>query len=234
MSGATVDGRFGNQNADGAPPRDVPERWPVASSSYTLSTGRVIAVRKDVVDGGDGREFTRDVVVHSGAVGIIAMDDRDRMLLVHQYRHPVGHRLFEPPAGLLDVEGEDYLAAAQRELYEEGHVRARDWRVLVDAFTSPGMTTESLRIYLARGLSEVPHDERHNGVDEEADMTVSWTPLADVVAGVLAGDLHNPSLVMGALAAWAARNGAGFDALRPADAPWPAREAVPYEPLRPT
>ncbi|SDS91028.1 ADP-ribose pyrophosphatase [Actinopolymorpha singaporensis] len=233
MSGATVDGRFGHQEGDGAAPRDVPERWPVVSSSYALRTGRVIDIREDVVEGG-GREFTRDVVVHSGAVGIIALDDHDRMLLVHQYRHPVGHRLVEPPAGLLDVEGENYLTAAQRELYEEGHVRARDWRVLVDAFTSPGMTTESLRIYLARGLSEVPHDERHNGVDEEADMTVSWTPLADVVAGVLAGDLHNPSLVMGALAAWAAHNGAGFDALRPADAPWPAREAVPYEPPRPT
>jgi 8-oxo-dGTP pyrophosphatase MutT (NUDIX family) len=228
VSGATVDGRFGNQDAGGAAPRDVPERWPVVSSSYTLRTGRVIDIREDVVERG-GREFTRDVVVHSGAVGIIALDDHDRMLLVHQYRHPVGHRLFEPPAGLLDVEGEDYLAAAQRELYEEGHVRARDWRVLVDAFTSPGMTTESLRIYLARSLSEVPHDERHDGIDEEADMPVSWTPLADVVAGVLAGDLHNPSLVMGALAAWTARNGAGFDALRPAGSPWPAREAVPYD-----
>ncbi|HEY6738239.1 MAG TPA: NUDIX hydrolase, partial [Actinopolymorphaceae bacterium] len=136
-------------------------------------------------------------------------------------------RLYEPPAGLLDVEGEDYLAAAQRELYEEGHVRARDWRVLVDGFTSPGLTSEALRIYLARELEAVPEADRHNGIHEESDMPVSWAPLADLVDGILAGDLHNPTMVMGCLAAWAARNGKGFDALRPADAAWPAREAIP-------
>ncbi|MGH3487250.1 MAG: NUDIX domain-containing protein [Actinopolymorphaceae bacterium] len=208
--------------------RDLPERWTVPASTYSLRTHRVIDVRKDeVVGGGDpAQHFTRDVVVHPGAVGIIALDDRERMLLVRQYRHPVEHRLYEPPAGLLDVRGEDYLAAAQRELYEEGHVRAQDWRVLVDAFTSPGMTTEALRIYLARGLREVSAGERHNGVHEEADMPVSWAPLSDVVAGVLAGDLHNPTLVMGSLAAWTARHGAGYDALRPADAAWPARDLL--------
>lgn len=206
--------------------QDTPERWPVGSSTYSLRTGRVIDVRQDVVENGTG--FHRDVVVHPGAVGVVALDTSDRMLLVHQYRHPVGHRLYEPPAGLLDVTGEDYLAAARRELYEEGHVRAANWRVLVDAFTSPGMTTESLRIFLARDLTEVPESERHDGVHEEADMPVVWEPLADVVAGVLAGDLHNPTLVMGALAAWTARNGDGYDALRPADAPWPARDAIPF------
>jgi 8-oxo-dGDP phosphatase len=205
--------------------QDVPERWPVSSSELSLHTGRVIDVRRDVVANGGG--FTRDVVVHPGAVGVIALDDAERVLLVRQYRHPVGHRLLEPPAGLLDVEGEDYLVGAQRELYEEGHVRASDWRVLVDAFTSPGMTTESLRIYLARDLSEVPESERHDGVHEEADMPVTWAPLTELVEGVLAGDLHNPTMVMGVLAAWAARNGKGYDALRPADSPWPAREAIP-------
>jgi 8-oxo-dGTP pyrophosphatase MutT (NUDIX family) len=210
-----------------APPvlRDVPERWNVVASAYTLRTNRVIDVRRDEVVNGD--KFTRDVVVHPGAVGIIALDDDERVLLVRQYRHPVGHRLYEPPAGLLDVAGEDYLAAAQRELYEEGHIRARDWRVLVDAFTSPGMTTESLRIYLARDLAEVPVGDRHNGIHEEADMPVVWSPLGEVVDGVLAGDLHNPTLVMGSLAAWAARNGAGYDALRSPNTSWPAREALP-------
>lgn len=206
---------------------DVPERWEVRGSDWSLRTGRVIDVRRDEVFAPAAGSFVRDVVVHPGAVGIIALDDAERVLLVRQYRHPVGHRLYEPPAGLLDVAGEDYLAAAQRELYEEGHVRAGDWRLLADAFTSPGMTSESLRIFLARDLSDVPGDERHDGEHEEADMRVAWAPLADVVAGVLAGGLHNPTLVMGSLAAWAARNGAGFDALRPADAPWPAREAIP-------
>jgi 8-oxo-dGDP phosphatase len=200
---------------------DRPEAWPVGSSRVVLETGRVISVRRDAVRPAAGEEFTRDVVVHPGAVGIIALDDDERVLLVSQYRHPVGHRLLEAPAGLLDVPGEPYLRAAERELYEEGHVRARNWRVLLDAFTSPGMTTESIRVYLARGLEHVPDGERHLGQAEEADMPVHWATLADVVQAALAGRLHNAILCAGVLATWAARHGEGYDALRPADAPWP-------------
>jgi 8-oxo-dGTP pyrophosphatase MutT (NUDIX family) len=207
---------------------DRPERWPVSDSETVFQTPRVISVRRDHVRSpSDGAEFLRDVVVHPGAVGIVALDDEERVLLVSQYRHPVGHRLLEIPAGLLDVAGERYPVAAARELYEEGHVRADEWRILVDLFTSPGMTTESTRVYLARGLSVVADDERHVGVHEEADMPVSWAPLADVVEAVLAGRLHNPLLVSGVLATWVARQGNGYDALRPVDAPWDAREAQP-------
>lgn len=200
---------------------DRAERWPVRSSSVAHRTGRVITVRQDVVIPVVGDRFTRDVVVHPGAVGILALDDQERVLLVSQYRHPVGHRLLEAPAGLLDVPGEPYQDAAVRELYEEGHVRARDWRVLIDAFTSPGMTTESIRVYLARNLEHVPDGDRHVGHAEEADMPVVWAPLPDVVAAILAGRLHNAVLCLAALAAWTARNGAGYESLRPADAPWP-------------
>ena len=200
---------------------DRPESWAVRSSTTAHETGRVITVRRDVVVPATGLEFTRDVVEHPGAVGILALDEQERVLLVSQYRHPVGHRLLEAPAGLLDVPGEAYHDAAVRELYEEGHVRARDWRVLVDAFTSPGMTTESIRVYLARGLEHVPDDDRHVGHAEEADMPVVWAPLPDVVAAVLAGRLHNAVLCLAVLAAWTARHGAGYDALRPVDAPWP-------------
>ena len=208
--------------------RDRPERWPVARSQTVLDTSRVISVREDQVQSPtDGVEFIRDVVVHPGAVGIVALDNEERVLLVSQYRHPVGHRLLEIPAGLLDVPREPYPAAAARELYEEGHVRADEWRVLVDIFTSPGMTTESTRVYLARGLSDVDHDDRHIGVHEEADMAVTWAPLAELVEAVLAGRLHNPIVISGILATWAARQGEGFDALRPVDAPWDAREAQP-------
>jgi 8-oxo-dGTP pyrophosphatase MutT (NUDIX family) len=207
---------------------DVPERWPVSASSIVHETARVISVRRDVVHPpGGGEPFTRDVVVHPGAVAVVALDDAGQLLLVQQYRHPVGHRLLELPAGLLDVPEESYLLAAKRELYEEAHVRAESWRVLVDFFTSPGMTNESARIFLARGLHDVPEDDRHVGVWEEAHMSVVRVPLADVVTGILDGRLHNPTLVVGALAAWAIRSGAGFDSLRPSDAPWPAREAVP-------
>lgn len=207
---------------------DAPERWPVSGVETVFTGSKVIEVRRDDVAPADGSPgFQRDVVVHPGAVGVIAMDEQNNVLLVHQYRHPVGHRLYEPPAGLLDVPDEPYDQAAARELYEEAHVRARDWRVLVDFFTSPGMTNEATRIYLARGLEAVPEHERHVGEDEEADMDTLWLPLPDVVDGVLGGRLHNPILCLGSLAAWAALNGDGFDALRPADAPWPVREALP-------
>jgi 8-oxo-dGTP pyrophosphatase MutT (NUDIX family) len=201
---------------------DRPERWPVTSTEVVHSTGRVISIRRDVVQPANGGgEFTRDVVVHPGAVAIVALDDSERVLLVSQYRHPVGQRLLEIPAGLLDVAGEPYHEAAARELYEEGHVRAREWRVLIDTFSSPGMTSEALRVYLARDLQAVPAPDRHIGHDEEADMPVVWAALPDIVRAALAGDLHNAVLCAGVLAAWAARNGDGYDALRPVDAPWP-------------
>jgi 8-oxo-dGDP phosphatase len=202
---------------------DLRERWSTDDSTVAFDSGRVISVRTDLVEGSDGSTFQRDVVVHPGAVGIIALDADERILLVSQYRHPVGHRLLEPPAGLLDVAGEPPHLAAARELAEEGHVRADDWRVLVDPFTSPGMTDEAIRIYLARGLHAIPVAERHVGVHEEADMPVCWARLTHVVSHILTGVLHNPILVMGALACQAAASG-GWDQLRPADAGWPGRD----------
>jgi 8-oxo-dGTP pyrophosphatase MutT (NUDIX family) len=203
---------------------DHRERWSAGDSTVAFDSGRVISVRTDLVEGSDRSTFHRDVVVHPGAVGIIALDADERMLLVSQYRHPVGHRLLEPPAGLLDVAGEPAHLAAARELAEEGHVRADDWRILVDAFTSPGMTDEAIRIYLARGLHAVPVAERHVGIHEEADMLVCWAALTDAVSHILAGVLHNPILVMGALACQAAAPSGGWDRLRPAYASWPVRE----------
>ena len=106
-------------------------------------------------------------------------------------------------------------------------MRARNWRVLVDAFTSPGMTTESIRVYLARDLEHVPDSDRHVGRAEEADMPVVWAPLPEVVAAILAGRLHNAVLCLAALAAWTARNEPGYDSLRPVDAPWPTAPTSP-------
>lgn len=207
---------------------DTPERWPVTDRTMVFDDTLVVSVRRDVVTPpAGGTPFVRDVVDHPGAVGVIALDDQQRVLVVHQYRHPVGHRLVEAPAGLLDVPGEPYHEAVARELYEEGHVRARTWRVLVDYFTSPGMTNETLRVYLARDLEAVPEDERHDGEDEEADMPTAWVPLDELVERVLSGRLHNPTLCVGVLATWTALHGTGFDALREARVPWPSREAIP-------
>jgi ADP-ribose pyrophosphatase len=129
--------------------------------------------------------------------------------------------LWEIPAGLLDVEGEDFVAGAARELAEEADLMASRWNVLVDFFNSPGSSSEAIRIYLARGLSEVPGHARHVRTDEEAEIELRWISLEEAVAAVLDGRLHNPSAVVGVLAAAAAR-AENFQGLRPAGAPWPA------------
>jgi 8-oxo-dGDP phosphatase len=198
---------------------DTPASYDVSDSKIALRSGRVIDVRTDVVAFPGGGEATRDIVVHPGAVGIIALDDEERVLLVRQYRHPVRQRLWEPPAGLLDEPDEDPLVTARRELFEETHHEAGRWDVLVDAFTSPGMTDEAIRIYLARDVRPAAGD-RHEAEDEERDMPVAWFTLDEGLAALLAGRLHNPLAVMGLLAAAHART-TGFADLRPGDAPWP-------------
>jgi 8-oxo-dGDP phosphatase len=206
------------------PVADAVASYEVRESHLLLRTERVIDVRSDLVVLPDGSTATRDVVVHPGAVGIIALDG-DQVLLLQQYRHTVGQLLWEPPAGLLDEQGEDPLAAAQRELFEEAHHRAERWDVLVDAFTSPGMTDEAIRIYLARDV-RVADGPRYDAVEEERNMPLRWAPLDDAVDGVIAGRLHNPMAVIGLLAAWRARTD-GFTGLRSPDAPWPQMSPWP-------
>jgi 8-oxo-dGDP phosphatase len=197
---------------------DVPEQWPVVSSADLLRT-RLIAVRSDKVRMPDNQIAEREVVLHPGAVGVLALDDTDRILLIRQYRHPVGRLLWEIPAGLRDVAGEDPFRTAQRELLEEAGYRARDWRVLADYFSSPGFSTERLRVYLARDLELVPAAERDFVPrDEEAFLVTSWLPLEAAAAKVFAGELHNGVTALGILAGYAARSG-GFARLRPADSP---------------
>ena len=197
---------------------DVPERWPVVSSAELLRTW-LITVRSDKVRIPDNQMAEREVVTHPGAVAVLALDEQDRILLIRQYRHPVGRLLWELPAGLRDVAGEDPWATARRELVEEAGYRARDWRVLADYFSSPGFSTERLRVYLARDLELVPEAERDFvPKDEEAFLLTSWLPLEAAVAKVFAGELHNGTTALGILAGYAARSD-GFARLRPADAP---------------
>ena len=204
---------------------DVPQEWDVTGSS-TPFRGNKTSVRTDHVRMPDGSVVSRDYQVHPGSVAVLALDEDDHVLVISQYRHPVREKLWEIPAGLLDVPGENPLAAAQRELYEEAHVEADDWRVLTDLYTTPGGSDEAVRIFLARGV-RTADGARFEVSEEEADMEHARVPLADLVRGVLAGDLHNSCLVVGTLALTAALAGDGPDALRPADAPWPAR---PFRP----
>jgi ADP-ribose pyrophosphatase len=200
---------------------DTPMSWPVVASR-TLGQGTFTSLVQDDVRAPDGASLSREYLRHPGAASVIALDDHERVVLVRQYRHPVRYRLIEPPAGLLDVHGEDPWAAARRELAEEVGLAADRWHVLVDVFSTPGIIAETLRIFLARGLTGVDPPDGFLREGEEAHMDTVRASLADLVDAVLAGDLHNPSLVSGVLAAWAARD-REYAGLRPADAAWPAR-----------
>jgi ADP-ribose pyrophosphatase len=186
----------------------------------TVFHGLIWDVVRDTVDLGEAGQVRREYVQHTGAVAVMAMDDDGRVLFIRQYRHPVGMELWELPAGLLDADGESPLEAAQRELAEEADLVAERWDVLIDWFNSPGGMTEALRLFLARGVSEVAHDERHVREAEEHGMPVAWVSLEQARDAVLAGRVHNPGAVVGVLAACAARE-QGWTTLRPADAPWP-------------
>jgi 8-oxo-dGDP phosphatase len=205
-------------NADAEQLADTPGGWPVRASAE-LASARIVRLRRDTVVLPDGGTVQREVVEHPGAVAIVALDEADRVLLIRQYRHPAQAMLWEVPAGLRDVDGEPILATAQRELLEETGYRAADWLVLVDYLSSPGISTERLRVFLARDLTQVPAAERaYVPEHEEAFLTIAWLPLQAAVDAVLAGEMHNGVTAIGVLSASAARKD-GFATLRRADAP---------------
>ena len=190
--------------------------------SESVFEGRIVSLRRDSVRMPEGTVSVREVVSHIGAVGVVALDDEGNVVLVNQYRHPVRARLDELPAGLLDVDGESAWDAAKRELLEEASLAAEDWHVLLDLHTSPGFSTEALRLYLARGLSRVPERDGFVPEHEESTMTVRREPLGDAVRRALAGHITNATAVAGLLAAIHGR-ATGWQDLRPADVPWPSR-----------
>ena len=185
------------------------------TSSETLHSGKIFALRTDHARMPGGKVVTREVVEHYGAVAIVAIDDDGNVPMVYQYRHPFGRRLWELPAGLLDVNGEAPHLAAARELREEVGLRAQTWQVLLDLDSSPGFSDESVRVYLATGLTQVDRPEAH---DEEADMTLQWYPLAEAAGKALSGEIVNAIAVAGILAAYAVTK--GFAQPRPLDSPW--------------
>ena len=200
---------------------DAAAQWPVVCSAEEYQ-GRIISVRVDTIRSPDGNTADREVVTHPGAVGVVALDESGpapRVLMIRQYRHPVGRLLWELPAGLRDVSGEPLLRTGRRELLEETGYRAARWDVLVDYLSSPGIITERLRVFLARGLELVPASERDFvPVNEEAHLLVDWVPLDEAVRLILAGELHNGLAVTGILAAHVAWH-KGFAGLRDAAAP---------------
>jgi 8-oxo-dGDP phosphatase len=191
------------------------------TASETLHSGKIFALRTDHVRMPGGNVATREVIENYGAVAIVAMDDGGRIPLVYQYRHPLGRRLWELPAGLLDIAGEAPHLAAARELQEEVGLQAETWQTLVDLDSAPGFSDESVRVFLATGLTEVQRPEAH---DEEADMTVAWCSLAEAVQRILGGEIVNSLAVGGILAAHAVLEGIAEP--RPVDAPWTDRSTA--------
>lgn len=187
-------------------------------NSRTVYRGDILALRTDEVRMPGGDTAVREVVEHFGAVAVAGVDEKNRLIMIYQYRHPMGRRLWELPAGLLDEAGEDPAQAAARELREETGLTADDWRVLVDVALSPGFCDEAARVYLARGLREVG---RPRGDHEEADLSVHRVPLTEAVDRVLAGEIVNSTAVAGVLAAHAVI--ADGRRSRPVQAPWPDR-----------
>jgi ADP-ribose pyrophosphatase len=185
-------------------------------SSDVVFEGKVWDIRRDVFRLDDA-EVAREYVDHTGAVAVLAMDERDRVLLIKQYRHPVRRRDWELPAGLLDITGENPLLAAQRELAEEADLVAEQWSLLCEFMTSPGGSTEVIRVYLARGVSAAP--EVFTRTEEEAGIELRWVPLDEVVDAVLARDAQNSILAIAAFAAQAGRN-RGWQTLADANEPW--------------
>lgn len=177
--------------------------------------GPVFTVYSDQVTMSSGSTVGRDVVVAKGAVGVVALDDVDRVVLIRQYRHAVGGRLWELPAGLRDVAGEDLVRGAARELAEEADLVAGRYDLLIDLHTSPGFTDEPIRIFLAREITVVPEHERHVRHDEEADLEIAWFDLDEAVAMIFRGEITNAAAVGGLLAAARARD-EGWVTLRPA------------------
>ena len=205
---------------------DLLQRRPVLDTELIFE-GKVWDVRRDTIDLGEAGTVRREYVEHPGAVSAVALrqvEDRDQVLLIKQYRHPVGAFEWELPAGLLDVAGEPPWLGAARELHEEADLVAGRWDVLIDYFGSPGGISEALRVFLARDLTGVRHDERFVREGEEHGMPVCWVDLDEAHEAVLRGQLHNPSAVIGILTAHAAR-ARDWATLRPPDAPWPEHPA---------
>ncbi|CCI83624.1 NUDIX domain-containing protein [Corynebacterium otitidis] len=168
------------------------------TSSRILLEAPIIAVRSDEVTMPGGGSATREVVEHFGATAIAAVDDDGRVAMVRQYRHTVGRRLWELPAGLLDVAGEDPLDCARRELVEEAGLKAESWGLLLDLVPSPGYGAETIRVFLARGLRPT---ERPEAAEEEADMELEFWDLDEAVNAALDGRVVNSIAVAGLFAA---------------------------------
>lgn len=173
--------------------------WPLAHREVGFENP-YLTLTVDTIVGADGAEHPRVVVHPRGAVGVVAMDEERRILLVEQYRHPMGRRMLEIPAGLRDVEGEPAEQAAARELAEEADVVADTWREFLTIAPTVGYSTETITVFLATDLRSVAEADRTEREAEEADMTQWWVDLDDAVTAVLDGRIVDAKTAVAILA----------------------------------
>ena len=163
--------------------------------------GVVVDVTADIVSLPNGSTSVREVVHHPGGVCVAAVDSDNNIYVVRQFRFPFGRHLLELPAGKLE-KGEDPFEAAKRELSEETGLEADSWSKLGSIYVSPGISTEELRLYLARDLHQ---GQAHPDPNEFLD--VEKMPLASLLDRIAAGDIHDAKTVVGALKAAAVLSG---------------------------
>jgi ADP-ribose pyrophosphatase len=160
-------------------------------ASETLFEGKFFSVRRDRFRHEDGDDAEREIVAHTGAVGVVVLDG-DRLWFVRQPREAVGvPDLLEIPAGKLDEEGEDPLATAQRELAEEIGKQAGSWEPLGSFYTSPGFTDEQVHLFLATDISDAAEQPE---VEENERIDVEVRPLADLDA-IIADNHDSKTLI---------------------------------------
>jgi len=161
--------------------------------------GTYLTFRVDTVRDPDGRERTREVVLHPGAVAIVALDGDD-VLLVRQWRHPTGSVLLEIPAGTIDMmeDGtpEEPAACAARELGEETGRQAARWTGLGSFWTAPGFTNENMHLFLARDLSPAPG---YSGPTPDERLELVRMPWREAVAAAERGEIHDAKSIVGLL-----------------------------------
>lgn len=181
---------------------DRPDSWPVHDVERIWKGDAPFSVRRDLISapGRPDERFGRLVLEHPGAVVVLAVDEQERALVLHQYRHPAAMRLVELPAGLLDDPDEDPVTAARRELQEEALLLAERWTHLFSTYSSPGLSSEKIAYYLAEGLSPAPDRGGFEPAHEEADMTTEWVPVEDLVHGVRDGRITDGPTAQAVLA----------------------------------
>lgn len=168
-------------------------------SQTTAFQGRLLRLRVDEAQLPDGATATREVVMHPGGVGIVALTEAEEVLLVRQFRYPYGEVVTEIPAGKREP-GEEPLITGKRELAEETGFRADNWVSLGTLYPTPGYCDEVIYLYLATGLHPV---EAHPDADEFLE--AERMPLEEAVALALAGGLPDAKTQTAILKTWLLR-----------------------------